>query len=364
MNNKRLTVLCGIFLVLAGSILFSLSPSSVSAQDKPSAAALLKKTLDEKGIEAAKAQKESIKTNKDAYSIDEREFQRKGMDYLDGGDSGKALVMFEAASAFFPNSQMTHRLLAHALYRAGKPEAAFKTQKWVHTLRARTMLKDYLDKNKDTLASTAEEVIARSIEATGGRAAWEAVKTMVVTLTTHGSDGNPNRLVRMYKRPAFFRQGLEGADNFAATDGRTFWRVQKDRWTVNENFHLRLISMDNWLLNFKDYGITCEFVGFHFINGPLYHLRRTFADGYVQDLYFSTVTNVLTEEKGDYISMLPFMKSFMSYWDYREVEGVKLPHVFIRNVGGLEPPHGGVIEDIKINVPLDDSLFVPPDYKK
>jgi len=27
--------------------------------------------------------------------------------------------------------------------------------------------------------------------------------------------------------------------------------------------------MDNWLLGYKEYGISYEFVGYHFINGPL-----------------------------------------------------------------------------------------------
>jgi hypothetical protein len=58
------------------------------------------------------------------------------------------------------------------------------------------------------------------------------------------------------------------------------------------------------------------------------------------------------------------MKSFKSLWNYREVNGVKIPFVFMRNMGSLEPPHGGVYEDVRVNVPLDDSLFLPPGYKK
>jgi len=60
----------------------------------------------------------------------------------------------------------------------------------------------------------------------------------------------------------------------------------------------------------------------------------------------------------------PFMKSFMSLWNYREVEGVKIPFVFIRNMGSLEPPHGGDVEEVRINVPLEDGLFLPPGEKK
>ena len=55
----------------------------------------------------------------------------------------------------------------------------------------------------------------------------------------------------------------------------------------------------------------------------------------------------------------PFMKSFKSLWNYREIEGLKIPYVFIRNFGTSEPPHGGVVEKVKINMPLDEALFIP-----
>jgi hypothetical protein len=47
-----------------------------------------------------------------------------------------------------------------------------------------------------------------------------------------------------------------------------------------------------------------------------------------------------------------------------EEKGIKIPFVFIRNVGPLEPPHGGVVEEVRINVPLDDALFLPPEHNK
>jgi hypothetical protein len=33
-------------------------------------------------------------------------------------------------------------------------------------------------------------------------------------------------------------------------------------------------------------------------------------------------------------------------------------------VGSLGPPHGGVVEEVKINVPLDDALFISSKDKK
>jgi len=53
--------------------------------------------------------------------------------------------------------------------------------------------------------------------------------------------------------------------------------------------------------------------------------------------------------------------SMFVQWDYRKVGGVKIPYVFIRNVGSMGPPHGGVMEEIRINMPLPDTLFLPPE---
>ena len=106
-------------------------------------------------------------------------------------------------------------------------------------------------------------------------------------------------------------------------------------------------------------------MGFDYFNGsPVYHLRRTFRDRCVEDLYFSARTNLLTEIRSDYVQSMPFMKSFQSLWNYRDVDGVKIPFVFMRNMGPLEPPHGAVVEEVRLNVPLDDALFLPPDYKE
>jgi len=53
-------------------------------------------------------------------------------------------------------------------------------------------------------------------------------------------------------------------------------------------------------------------------------------------------------------------ESWLSYWDYRDLGGIRIPHVAIRSVGDFGPPHGTIVESVEINVPLPDSLFLPP----
>lgn len=306
-----------------------------------------------------------IFNNKDRYVFEESEFLDLGNEYLKAGKPHMAAAVFAITVEVFPSSLSALRLLGHSYYLSGDEERSLKAQVKMMAARGKVQLADFLKKNRDSLATTAEEVIDRCLEATGGREAWEAIKTMVVVFSLQSTGGDQPRMVRMYKHPSFFRQGLEGSSNFTATEGTTFWRVSGGEWKKISGFHSRLISMDRWLMDYEAAGISYEFMGFDYFNGsPIYHLRRIFRDGFVEDLYFSARTNLLTEIRSDYVQGMPFMKSFMSQWNYRDVEGIKIPFVFMRNMGALEPPHGGVVEEVRLNVPLDDALFLPPDYKK
>lgn len=365
MSVKNSAILYGIILILSLTTIMCQETPVPGGEQGQSAAKFIKKSIDEKGEEAARDIFHKIFRDKDRYLFDEQEFIGMSLEYLKSGQPHTAAVVLEMTVEVFPESLTAIRLLAHAYYVAGDEEKSIKTQTKMISARGQVQLSGFLEKNKDSLASTAEEVIDRCLEAMGGRQAWEDIKTMVVVFSLQNSSGDQPRMVRMYKRPALFRQGLEGAPNFTAFDGTQFWTVRNGEWSENTNAHVRLVSMDKWLLDYERMGISYDFVGFDFINGsPVYHLRRTYRDSFVEELYFSATTHLLTEIRSDYIQSWPFMKSFLTQWNYREVEGIKIPFVFIRNVGSLEPPHGGIVEEVRINVPLDDTLFLPPEHKK
>lgn len=84
--------------------------------------------------------------------------------------------------------------------------------------------------NEGKLAATAEEGIERHIEATSGREAWKAVKTMAIVISIQNTRGQQPRLVRMYKRPYFHSQSFENSDQFTATDGESIWNVSDKGW--------------------------------------------------------------------------------------------------------------------------------------
>jgi hypothetical protein len=365
MNLKNAGIILGSFVFIALLVNLRIQPSTQDRGELQSAAALIKKSLDEKDIEAARNQLDLLVKDKASYVFDEAEFLALGNDYLKAQKPHFAAAVFEMDVEIFPDSLSAIRLLAHSYFMSGDEERSLRTAAQMMAARNKVELADFLGKNRSSLASTAEEVIDRSLRATGGREVWQAVKTMVVIFNVQSSSGKQHQIIRMYKRPSLYRGGAKGSSNFTATDGQTLWQVSGDKWRETEDVPLRETSMDGWLLDYERVGISYAFTGFDYINGsPVYRLRRTYRNGVEEDCDFSALSNLMTEIHSDYIQGMPFMKSFMSQWNFREVDGVKIPFVFIRNMGPLGPPHGGIVEEVQINVPLEDSLFLPPDYKK
>lgn len=366
MRSRKSVIIFGCIFSFALMAAASVTSPAQNREEKPSAAELIRKAVEERGIVTAKDELNRMLQDKGGYAFDENEFIALGNEYLKAGKPHMAAAVFAAAVESFPGSLSALRLLAHACYLSGNEAKGLEVQARMMTVRGKAQLAEFLNKNGESLAKTAEEVIDRSLEATGGRKAWEDVKTMVVVFSIQSTAGEQARVVRMYKRPSLYRQGLEGGSSFTATDGTTCWNVSEGKWNEEaRNLYMPFSSMDMWLLGYEAFGISYQFMGFDHINGsPVYHLRRMFRGGPVQDLYFSALTNLLTEIRSDYVQHQPFMKSFQSLWNYRDAGGVKIPFVFIRNLGSLEPPHGGVVEEVRINVPLDDGLFLPAGNKK
>lgn len=90
---------------------------------------------------------------------------------------------------------------------------------------------------------------------------------------------------------------------------------------------------------------------------PGFHVRRIWPDGKEDLLYFSALSGLLTAIRTEYPLLA---QSWFSYWDFRDLGGIRVPFVHIRSIGEVGPPHGLVLQSVEINVPLPDSLFFPP----
>ena len=237
------------------------------------------------------------------------------------------------------------------------------------TVRARMRQQDeevaeaYSAEHADDLPSTPEEVFARHLEAVGGKEAFDAVDTMVLRFSVHSSVGEFAELVRYYKRPLHFRQEMSVSPRAVVSDGDRVWWVTEDEWELpeDETGYLPLVSMDNHLIDPGALGIVHELVGVAAVDGePGFLVRRTWPHGAEHDLFFSASSGLLTGIRSE-SPLTP--ESWFSYWDYRDVGGMRFPFVQIRSIGDAGPPHGLVLQTAELNVPLPDSLFFPPDER-
>jgi len=290
------------------------------------------------------------------------EYVSLGRSLLAEGKTAEAIELLRQATEAYPTSQSVQYFLAGAYWAAGEPEHSMQCMLRRQELSAEVALQELLAEQEDQLVTTASEVIELHIEAIGGREALAAVHTMVVEFTANSTAGSVATIRRQYKRPYLYRQEVIGSARFMATDGHTVWQVAEGQWQeIDEPSYARMSSIENFFLDYADFGVSYDFVGAEIFNDtPVYHLERTFRDAVRQDLFFAIETGLLTEIRSAYPAGNPMMESVMSLWDYRDVGGIRIPHVFIRNVGRLGPPHGGVVQQVLVNPTLEDSLFVKP----
>jgi hypothetical protein len=148
------------------------------------------------------------------------------------------------------------------------------------------------------------------------------------------------------------------AGTIKSTDGNRVWKKEEDIWVEQSSTNDFMVYMPDIYSDFIDYqkkGIAYDFVGVEAIDGEmLYRLQKTYKDGEERDYYFSAETGLFVMERRIFYAG----KDIKRYFDYREVKGILIPHMFIVTYkAGLGRHHGGILTDIELNIPLDDEFF-------
>jgi outer membrane lipoprotein-sorting protein len=219
-------------------------------------------------------------------------------------------------------------------------------------------------------AFTADELIAKNIEARGGIDKIRAVHSLRETGTVRfgGGGQGPLVFVSLSKRENMIRaeisrQGLTAID---AYDGSVGWSVspfrgRKDpeKMSADDVKQMQLeADMDGPLVDYKSKGNTVEYMGTEDVDGTDAHkLKVTLKNGDVRFVfldpdYFLEI-RILDQVKIRGVEQ----ESETDLGDYEQVNGVFLP--FSIEVGSKGGPkfQKFTIEKAEVNVDLDDSLF-------
>lgn len=355
MKNRLLCTAIILFLLFVSS-------SDFSAQEKASpqmnsAAEIIAKFIEENGSVAAHDKFNELIALKDVeYSFKESEFLSLGYDFLRAGKTVDAIEVFKMTAEVFPDSYNTYMSLGRAYRMIGDYGQDQKSVEKAFALENRDLLAKFLEKNKDTLAKTANEVIERHLQAIGNRERLEKIKTMVITYSGFDSIDQETLITRYYKFPHFIRQDNPTNGISIATDGDKVWRITTGKWEelTNSNW-VYIPDIYGDFIDYRKRGITYNLLGVEAIDRHIYyHLVKKYADGESRDYYFSAETGLFRMERRDF----GVGKDIKSHWDYRHHEGILIPHLFVVILDvGFGQTHGGILKDIKINIPLDDSLF-------
>jgi CubicO group peptidase (beta-lactamase class C family) len=235
-----------------------------------------------------------------------------------------------------------------------------------------------LDPNAVTTPKiTADELMAKALEAAGGEANWRKIKSRVtvadIDFINQGVKGTttsyakfPNKSASETTLTALSKTIAKGFEFFDGTNGEelyTFAPVEKYAGKKLEDIRLGadLLAPLNWKTNYK----TAEVKGIEKVGDEeCYVVEFTPEKGTKMTELYSTKSFLLLKRRGVVASStseqsLPYSITFS---DYRDVDGIKLPFKSV----STNPSMGDIInivKSVKHNDSIDDKTFAPRDVK-
>jgi outer membrane lipoprotein-sorting protein len=215
---------------------------------------------------------------------------------------------------------------------------------------------------------TADDLIARNVQARGGMAKLAAIKTFRATYATE-EDGKPVQLIELQKRPNKLRRNIsiEKSSVVFAYDGQKAWQSSHGKPPAAAPADLALelkeeADIEGPLVNYKEKGSTLELVGKETLDGKdVYNLKLTLKEGQMRNVYLDAHSFLEVKETGSYseggkrIDFVTLLK------DYRPAQGVLFPFL-IEQKAGDEENQITHLKKIEINVPIADSVFAMPPH--
>lgn len=219
-------------------------------------------------------------------------------------------------------------------------------------------------------AQTADELIAKNLEARGGLEKLQAIQSMRLTGTlTVGDSSMPS--VLEVKRPNKTRWEftVNGQTAVQAYDGKEAWAVapfagrsEPESMSPEDAKDVELqADMDGPLVNYRTKGNRIELMGLEKFGGrEAWRLKVTLHNGDARDIYLDLKTHLQIASVARRMVQGKPAEVESVVGDYREVGGVLLPHLFETKVKGIPQTQSVRFEKIELNVPIDDSRFSRP----
>lgn len=220
-------------------------------------------------------------------------------------------------------------------------------------------------------AQTADEIIAKNVEARGGSAKLKSVQTVKATATLAMGPGMeaPGVLIQKRGNLARLEFTIQGLTAVQAYDGKNAWEImpfmgKKDPELMSADEAKEVEEMadlEGPLVDYKSKGHQVELLGKEKIEGTdAYKLKVSLKNGDVQTVYIDadSFLEIKEETKRTVRGTEQVVES--SIGDYKEVNGVVFPFAVESGVKGSQEKEKLTITKMELNLPVDDSIFKMP----
>src|SRR3954471_5584124 len=220
--------------------------------------------------------------------------------------------------------------------------------------------------------ATADQLIAKNIEAKGGADAVKALHSLKMTgkmLVNQGQIAFGYTEVR--KRPDFIRGevSLQGMTAVNAFDGKEGWKIspfqgRKDPEKMSADDVKGLVEdseFDGPLVNWKEKGSTVEYLGTEDVDGTEAHkLKVTRKNGDVTFVYLDPDYFLEIRTLTQRVEHGALVETEADFGDYEKVGNVFMPFAAEAGPRGSTDKQKIVIDKAEPNVAVDDSIFQFP----
>jgi outer membrane lipoprotein-sorting protein len=220
-------------------------------------------------------------------------------------------------------------------------------------------------------AQTADEIIAKNIQARGGADKLKSVQSIKATATMAMGPGMeaPGVLIQKRGNLARLEFTIQGLTAVQAYDGKNAWQImpftgKKDPEPMSADEAKEVEEMadlDGPLVDYKSKGHQVELLGKEKVEGTdAYKLKVTLKNGDVQTEYIDadSFLEIKEETKRTVRGTEQVFES--SIGDYKEVNGIVFPFAVESGVKGSPDKQKLTITKMELNLPTDDSIFKMP----
>jgi hypothetical protein len=220
-------------------------------------------------------------------------------------------------------------------------------------------------------AQTAEELVAKNIQAKGGIDRIKSAKTRRMTGRLRNARGRVAIFGQTNKRPDLVRQTvtIQGMTAIQAYDGSAGWqtnpfRGRKDPELMGEDMVRDLVlasDFDGPLMDYAEKGNKIEYLGHDLVDGDdALRLRVTLKNGDIIYYYLDPDTYLEIRKEIQQFVRGSVRERVVDIGSYKPVDGVMYPFSISEGPKNNPGAQTTAIEKIEVNVPIPDSDFALP----